>query len=351
MRSLIDLIKQHTPLPFDQYMDLALYHPEFGYYARRVDFGALGDFVTAPTLTPEFAHAVGRFLLRLATQDIVELGPGNGQLAYDLLLFLDAHDELPQHYYLVETSDHLKNMQYELLMRLPAHLFSLIRWVSLDDLQNLSAVIIANEFFDALPVVRFTVTPDGIKELYVSVLNDKFVEVTHEARAEIIKLIAPLQLPLGFTSEICLAYEMFATLLNHVIKQGIILVMDYGYTQQEYYQPQRRHGTLQAYYQHQALNDYLAQPGFMDLTAHVNFSFLGQCLLTANFSFEFFTYQNVFLLDHGIQEGLEKKSVSIQQKIKRLLDPRLMGEQFKVLGFSKNIELDYRPQYELGKFL
>lgn len=354
MNPLIKYLSSQDPIPFEQYMDLALYHPEFGYYATRVDFGSHGDFVTAPTLTPEFAQALGHFLLthaNITSMDLIELGPGNGQLAYDLLTFLATAQKLPQRYYLVETSQHLKCKQQQLLKKLPKDVFSLVEWVSLDELQARNALIIANEFFDALPVVRFRVTETGIKEIYIHVLNEQLIEVLHEPRSELLRIIKPLNLPIGYTSELCLAYAPLALLLSKALRQGLLLVIDYGYAMQEYYQKTRDQGTLQAYYQHQARNDYLAQPGLMDLTAHVNFSYLSQCLLEAHFEFNFFTYQNVFLLDQGIEAHATQKPPAALQKIKRLLDPRLMGENFKVLVFNKNQKINYQPRFDLNRFL
>jgi SAM-dependent MidA family methyltransferase len=342
-----------TPMPFDDYMMQALYHPEWGYYTSRVDFGVAGDFVTAPTLTPSFTQALGYFMLSEPLDDVavIELGPGNGQLAYDLLLFLEQEKKLPTQYYLVETSDYLKKKQAQRLQTLPAHLFDLVKWVEFEDLKAIKAIVLANEFFDALPVVRFQVFDTGVQELYVAYESDRLIEVPHPPRAELVEFVAPLNLPIGYTSEVCFAYKNIAQKLQQMLSAGIVLIIDYGYPEQEYYQPTRTQGTLQAYYQHQASSSYLEQPGFMDLTAHVNFSYLSHCLLAADFTFDFFTFQNVFLLDQGINENLEQKPAGEQQKIKRLLDPRLMGEGFKVLAFSKHHELRYAPTYDLARFL
>lgn len=177
------------------------------------------------------------------------------------------------------------------------------------------------------------------------------IERLQAPRKALETLVASLNLPIGYTSEVCFAYKNIAKKLAQMLSSGIILIIDYGYPEQEYYQKTRTQGTLQAYYQHQALSNYLEAPGLMDLTAHVNFSYLGHCLLASDFTFDFFTFQNVFLLDQGINKDLEQKPAGEQQKIKRLLDPRLMGEGFKVLGFSKNHDVRYQPTHDLARFL
>ncbi len=350
---LLEILAQSPSMPFDNYMMQALYHPKWGYYSSQVDFGAAGDFVTAPTLTPAFSQALGRFILNehLDAAALVELGPGNGQLAYDLLVFLEQEKKLPTHYYLVETSEYLKKKQMQRLQTLPQHLFDVVKWVQFEDLKEIKAIILANEFFDALPVVRFQITEAGVEELYVAYESAGLVEILHTPRKALETFVAPLNLPMGYTSEVCFFYKNIAEELQQMLSSGIILIIDYGYPEREYYQPTRTQGTLQAYYQHQALSSYLKAPGLMDLTAHVNFSYLSRCLLASGFAFDFFTFQNVFLLDQGINKDLEQKPASEQQKIKRLVDPRLMGEGFKVLAFSKNHELRYQPTHDLARFL
>lgn len=169
-KALLEIFAQRSSMPFDDYMMQALYHPIWGYYSSKVDFGAKGDFVTAPTLTPAFTEALGHFILNenLGDTAVIELGPGNGQLAYDLLLFLEQEKNLPSQYYLIETSDYLKKKQAARLQNLPKHLFDLVKWVQFEDLKAIKAIILANEFFDALPVVRFQITAAGVEEIYVA---------------------------------------------------------------------------------------------------------------------------------------------------------------------------------------
>lgn len=350
----LNLLK--NKIPFDQYMAQALYHPQLGYYSTQVNFGAAGDFVTAPTLTPAFAQALGRFLLTQKQDAIIELGPGNGQLAYDLLLFLDQHQYLPNQYYLVEASHHLKEQQQQKLNSLPKDLFDLVQWVEFKDLKDLDATVLANEFFDALPVVRFKIIDGKIKEAYIHAEEDKLIESYQDPRPELVSFYQELDaqgiyLEENYASELCLQYAEIAQALNQALRKGLLLIIDYGYPRQEYYQPMRTQGTLQIYSEHQASNDYLENPGTMDITAHVDFSHLAQTLITAGFQFEAFTYQNVFLLEQDINVNLETLSVSEQQKIKRLLDSALMGEAFKVLIMSKAKAIDYKPSYDLTKFL
>ena len=356
---LLALCAQKGSLPFDEYMHLALYHPDWGYYQSRVNFSAAGDFITAPTTSSIFAHSLGRFLLRAPASDrncLVELGPGNGQLAYDLLLFLQQEAAVPTVYYLVETSHYLRKLQQTRLQALPPELFKLVQWVQLDQLQNLTACVIANEFFDALPVVRFQIEADGVQELYVTHTDTGLVETAHAPRPELLVFYERLskqvgRLPIGYRSEVCLCYQDIARVLAQVLHKGSLLIIDYGYAEKEYYQPMRRNGTLQAYYQHQVRADYLNVPGQMDLTAHVDFSRLVHSFMDLEFRFQFYTYQNLFLVEQGLLDEYAKLDHLAQQKVKRLLDSRLMGESFKVLGLGKNQALNYLPSHDLSRFL
>ena len=154
-------------ISFARYMDLALYAPGLGYYAAGArKFGAAGDFVTAPEISSLFGHCVARSIagaIRETKGDVLELGPGSGKLACDVLRELEALDALPSRYYLLEVSADLRERQQQAIAALPAHLAQRAHW--LDTLPaSFDGTIIANEVLDVLPVHLVYFSDDGASE-------------------------------------------------------------------------------------------------------------------------------------------------------------------------------------------
>lgn len=321
------LIADKGPIPFSEYMALCLFDSQYGYYANLTAIGARGDFVTAPELGPYFAHALARFIIKSPHKVIVELGGGTGQLAFDLLSFLKENQQLPERYIIVEKSQSLKALQQEKLKSL-GDSFARIAWEETLESSNLEGILLANEFFDALPVERFIKTHEGFKRLGVDFDGEKLIEVEMED----IKLENLPPLPIGYRSEICLELKSTLQSILKPFKQGLALVVDYGDVREQYYHFMRNNGTITAYTKHQIVSVF-ENPGCADLTAHVDFTHLAECFVTLGWQVEFLKSQSRFLLEQGVlpSEGLNTNNYAI----KRLIDPRLMGERFKVLVSKK----------------
>ncbi|MBU1265371.1 MAG: SAM-dependent methyltransferase [Gammaproteobacteria bacterium] len=333
-------------ISFAQFMEAALYAPGLGYYAAgAMKFGAAGDFVTAPEMTPLFgrtlAHAIAPVLAE-TDGEVLELGAGSGRLAVDVLGELARLDALPARYCILEVSADLRARQQDTLTRELPQLAERVHW--LDALPaHFSGVILGNEVLDALPVALVHWTNEAPLSRGVIVEGDAFAwqdrridDPQLRARADALSL-AP-----GYLSEINLAADALTASLAQLMDRGLILMIDYGFPANEYYHPQRHMGTLRAHYRHHALDDPFYLPGLCDLTAHVDFSAVARAGLAAGLALAGYTSQASFLLNSGLTELLLQTPPSDAaaylpqaNAVQRLVSPAEMGELFKVIGFVK----------------
>jgi SAM-dependent MidA family methyltransferase len=320
--------------PFSRYMELVLLHPRYGYYSASPEvFGQDGDFVTAPELTPFFAYTMAKIFLPTLKESpaILELGPGSGQFASDCMAFLARQGIQGLTYFLYEKSPLLREKQQHLLAGAP---FA-IQW--LDELpEAFNGVIFANEFFDSLPVEIVRWDESGaIYERGVGIGDqglhwvERIIEEgpLYEA-AEALPVLPP------YYSEIHLVAQKVMAKLASALKKGAMIIVDYGYEEQEYYGPMHDRGTLICHVRHRAYENPLRAPGASDLTSHVNFSALARIAVQIGLKVESFTTLAQFLLQNGFLEHLQGIEPTQLQKSKYLLDPRLMGERFKVLAMD-----------------
>jgi SAM-dependent MidA family methyltransferase len=339
-------------IPFSRFMAAALYAPGLGYYAAgTMKFGAAGDFVTAPELTPLFgrtlAHAIAPVLVEPPVGDktggeVLELGAGSGRLAADVLGELDRLGALPARYAILEVSADLRQRQQETIAREWPHLAERVQW--LDALpEHFNGVILGNEVLDALPVELVQWTETGPLVRGVVVDGESFAwqdrpidDPVLRARADALNLVP------GYLSEINLAADALIASLADAMERGLILMIDYGFGEAEFYHPQRHMGTLRAHYRHHALDDPFYLPGLCDLTAHVDFSAAARAGMAAGLELTGYTSQASFLLNSGLTELLMQTppvdaSAYLPQAnaVQRLVSPAEMGELFKVIGFAK----------------
>jgi SAM-dependent MidA family methyltransferase len=302
-----DIQQNNGFIPFSHFMNLALYHPTWGYYqAEEMALGRQGDFTTAPEISPLFAYALAQqcaaILPQLLVRDLLEVGAGSGRLAGDLLLALNQCNQLPEHYYIVELSTSLRQQQQAWLQMTHPELFSRIIW--LDTLPiSFKGIIIANEVLDALPVDCFQIA-DTIQERGVTWTGTQFDWHLRPADSVFAEPIAELQttyhLPNGYRSEINFQLALFIQLLGQSLQHGVILFADYGYGQREYYHPERNEGTLTCFYQHRRHANPLILPGLQDMTAHVDFTRVAELALEQECDLLGYTTQAAFLLANGL---------------------------------------------------
>ena len=295
-------------LGFDRYMDMALYEPGLGYYvagARKL--GAGGDFVTAPEVSSLFSAALARQVgevLRAGGGEILELGAGSGRMAADLLGALDALGCSPEHYFILEVSAELRARQRELLGRLPHRLTARVQW--LDRLPDrFTGVILGNEVLDALPV-HLVAWHDTVAVERGVILRDG--EFAFEDRPivdpKLLHAAFRLDPPRPYVSEIGFAACALVRSLASMLERGVVLLVDYGFGEGEYYHPQRGAGTLMCHYRHRAHADPFFWPGLQDITAHVDFSAILRAGLEGGLSFMGYTTQAHWLVNLGITELL-----------------------------------------------
>jgi SAM-dependent MidA family methyltransferase len=251
------------PLSFAEVMRLALYHPSLGYYSRLRGFGAQGDFITSPEVSPVFGELLGRqaenvsrFLGEPRPFRILELGGGSGALAHALLR------QLPHAVYAIdELSPSLRATQQDRLRQLP------VRW----DGDHEPHMVIANEVLDAQPVHRLTVRDGQLRELRVSA-DLHWVEADAPAPAH--EYFARLKLlpPEGAIVEVNLQLDGWVKQLAARLKRGMALILDYGYAAEGLFS--RPQGTLLTYYKHTLGSDPLQRLGEQDISVHVDFTTL-----------------------------------------------------------------------------
>lgn len=342
-------IQANGPIDFARYMELVLYAPGLGYYSSGSHkLGAAGDFVTAPEISPLFSYALARqcqqILATISQGVILELGAGSGRMASDLLAALEQLQALPKRYYILEISAELKARQQHLLQQERPHLFSRIEWI--DRLPAaVQGIILANEVLDALPVRRFKIAEHEVQAFAVNWAQDHFTWQLAAADTELTTAVSQLgNLPAGYESEYSALATPWIASLATALQQGVILLLDYGFPQHEFYHPDRQQGTLRCHYRHFAHDDPFWWPGLQDITAHVNFSQVAAAGVAAGLQLAGYTTQAYFLLGCGITDCLTHEVGSVAafeaaQQVKKLTLPSEMGELFKAIAFTRQCDV------------
>ena len=341
-------------VPFQRYMEIALYAPGLGYYvAGASKFGPAGDFVTAPQISSLFSQALAnqcaQVLEQVAGGSILEFGAGTGIMAADILLRLEQLESLPAQYLILELSPDLRERQAKTLESKAPHLLSRVRW--LDGLpERFRGVMLANEVLDAMPVHRFRKGADGgVEALWVSLADGRLSEQWRPASAEVAEVVGAIEselggLPAGYVSELNLALRPWLVSVAHGLETGVLLLIDYGHERRAFYHPQRSMGTLRCHFRHQVVGDPLQLPGLQDITAHVDFSAVAQAGRAAGLELLGYDNQANFLLGCGIDRLLAESGPAhypeLAQGVKQLLLPGGMGESFKVMGLGKGFAGD-----------
>jgi NADH dehydrogenase [ubiquinone] 1 alpha subcomplex assembly factor 7 len=322
------LIAQTGPITVQHYMGEANAH----YYATRDPLGAAGDFITAPEISQMFGEMIGACLTDWVTRSghpgpvhYVELGPGRGTLAADALRVLRKFGVAAQ-VHLVEGSPALRATQGRLLGDVAWH----------DDLSTVPEhgplLIVANEFFDALPVRQLVRTEAGWRERMVALDGDRFIAIAGDRPMDPAVPEARRDAPPGAIIETCPAAAAIAGELTRRLagQGGVALLIDYGYAKPGF------GSSLQAVRGHQKV-DPLADPGTADLTALVDFSALAEASAGAEVLGP--VGQGQFLQALGIEarasalvRAAPARSAEVAAALARLTGAEAMGELFKVMA-------------------
>lgn len=246
-------------IPFQRFMELALYHPEFGYYTKPGRIGRQGDFLTSPAVHPLFGWAVAAWcrwaweaLGRPSPFTIFEPGAGEGHLAAAILDWAEGRDP-----------EFAAAIRYVAIERGARGNDPRVEWVAEPEEPAEAGVVVSNEFFDALPVQLFEATERGPAEVLVAWDGTRFVEQLGR--------IATIDgaFPAGRFEVSPLAYGTMRAMARFV-RRGAVLTFDYGYPRDELWAPWRTQGTLLCFYRHTSHTDPYVHVGEQDITAHVN---------------------------------------------------------------------------------
>ncbi|MGO4404206.1 class I SAM-dependent methyltransferase [Bosea sp. RAF48] len=351
---IVDLIRQEGPIGIGRYMALALGHPRHGYYMTRDPFGRDGDFTTAPEISQMFGELIGLWAAHLwqamgapSQLRVVELGPGRGTLMADMLRAMRIVPGFREaaSVHLVETSPVLRQRQAATLKGSEP-----VWHDNVAEALSGPAIVIANEFLDALPLDQFVMTPEGWRERLVGLDAAGHLAFGLAAGKEDALDAAA---PAGTTFEQpTLALDIVAQVAGHVATEGgAALFIDYGSARSGF------GDTLQAMKRHEFV-DPLAEPGEADLTVHVDFERIGQAALKAGAALHGPANQRDFLLALGLPQRAQALSLkadaaqraAISAAFDRLLAPGEtgMGDLFKVLALSHR-NLPPLPGFDLHR--
>jgi SAM-dependent MidA family methyltransferase len=339
-------------LRFDDYVQLALYAPGLGYYSAGArKFGAAGDFVTAPELSPLFGGVIARQYASARPGDtVLELGAGSGALAATLLTRLAELDALPARYDILEVSADLRARQQERLSALPAELAARVRWLDRLPQAPWEGLVLANEVADALAFRRARWRAGTWQELGVGIdaqgtLQWRERPADAALGAELLRLFgAAPEVPDGYCLELCPAMGPWLAALAAPLVRGALLLFDYGLGRAELYHASRSEGTLRCHYRHRAHDDPFLHPGLQDITAWVDFTRLAEGASDAGLEVAGYCTQAAFLLAGGIDSELgaalaaarsPQETMQRRAEAQRLLMPGEMGETFKALLLTR----------------
>lgn len=346
-------VERHGTVSFARFMELALYHPDAGYYEREKSPGKRGDFFTSVSVGNLFGELLAfQFAEWLEAElnnrhsdiRIIEAGAHDGRLARDILTWLKSNrpsifDGVK--YGIVEPSSRRRGWQKEMLAGFEDN----ILW--LDDFKNLnpSGIIFSNELLDAMPVRRFgwDAKQGRWLEWGVACGGDRYVwekissfDCPPTIRNLPVSLLEVL--PDNYTIEISTAADDWWRSAAAILEHGRLLTLDYGLTTEELFSPMRTGGTLRAYFQHRINDDVLANAGEQDITAHVNFSSIRKIGEESGFITEFFNSQTRFLTEILAKAAKGNSFVwdsGRTRQFQTLTHPEHLGRAFRVLVQSK----------------
>ena len=313
-------------ITFAEYMNLVLYHPQYGYYSSGiVEIGSTGDFFTSSSLGEDFGQL-------LASQwwdmwqtmncpvpfSIVEMGGGNGRTAYDILKYLQTfYPDFSQavEYILIEESPELFRVQQEALKSLKGINITWKTWQEIPD-NSIIGCFFSNELVDAFPVHLVGIKNNKLQEIYLTKEEEKIIETHGEISTPKLQNYFNLveidlltkDYPEDYRTEVNLAALDWLSTVSNKLQKGYIFTIDYGYPATKYYHPQRYEGTLKCYYQHRHHNNPYINLGYQDITAHVDFTALEKQGQLCGLEKIGFTQQGMLLMALGLGDRLNQLS-------------------------------------------
>ena len=334
---------------FDRFMQLCLYAPGLGYYSAGLQkFGSKGDFVTAPELGSVYAECWAETLAPVLVgwehAKILEIGAGTGRLAADLLLAMERHHALPEHYWILETSADLRERQIACLELRARHLLPRIGWLDRPPTDSWEGLLIGNEIVDALPCQRFEIRDGSPMEIRVECEGSSFREIL----GSVIPLASqrlqtlPESWPEGYRSELHPQLAAWLGGVTQSMTRGMVLLADYGYPRSEFYLPERSSGTFVCHFRQRVFDEPFWFPGLVDLSASVDFTALAEAGHAVGLELVSYLSQAEFLTQGGLPQVLSRAQTvgtrelaAVTKQVRTLSLPGEMGERIQIMVFAR----------------
>lgn len=350
-QAIVERIRREGRITFRDFMEMALYHPQHGYYLHRLPMGRQGDYVTSPEVGPVFGALVGRQLVEMwellgrpSPFQVVEMGAGRGTLARDVLCW--ARRARPEffaalQYCIVDRSEAMRAAQALLLSCAGLqveHLASLATG-------SVEGCIVSNELVDSFPVHRVAMQAGRLQEVYVVWDGEAFREELGPPSAPALEEYfhrLGLWPGEGCYAEVNLEALAWMRDVARALRRGFVLTFDYGYEAQELYAPWRREGTLLCFRHHRPSADPYAHVGWQDMTSHVDFTSLVRAGREAGLEPLGLTTQARFLTALGIEDALRTEGLDMdglmsrRRMVTELLDSAGLG-RVRVLVQAKGV--------------
>jgi SAM-dependent MidA family methyltransferase len=341
--AIVDLIRERGPMTVAAFMDLALYEPGLGYYARAAQrSGRAGDFFTSVDVGAAFGHLLAVQIAEMAGAidgafDLVEAGAGNGRLSADILRALRVLDPAlleRTRLHLVEASAAARSAQAEVLGDCARYL----RSSSADLPDRFAGVLIANELLDALPTHQVVMRADGLREVYVAADGDALTTVEGPlSTPDLERYLAalPVKLAPGWRAEVNLKALDWIRDVARRLERGFAILIDYGHDAEQLYSVTHSAGTLTTYSRHRAAvagdPGWLSDPGGQDITAHVDFTSVRTAAAAGGLQTIGFMDQTYFVMGILASGAPGLDSPKSRLALKTLLMPGGLGSTMKVL--------------------
>jgi SAM-dependent MidA family methyltransferase len=347
-------IRAVGPITFARFMELALYHPEYGYYGSgSAVIGKRGDFYTSSHATAVYGRMVAEVALALSSTigtgcTFVEMGAGEGLFARDFLGHLGRyHKGHDIKYVIIENSPGMEKKQRECLHEYAQG----IRWYrSVDELPGvIDGIFFSNELLDAFPFHMVKQETDALKEVYIASHGGGLTnELGTVSTGLIPRYFNRLQLMLepGMTTEVNLNALEWVRQVSRKLRKGYVITVDYGYPANEYYSPSRPKGTFLCYHEHKTSDNPLLHIGEQDITAHVDFTSVSMVGKNEGLDTLLFTYQSPFLiraaalLEAALAGAGQDEMTAVASGIRNLIHPDILGSTFMVLVQGKGVSAD-----------
>ncbi|MBU8879373.1 SAM-dependent methyltransferase [Bacillus sp. FJAT-29790] len=338
-------------ITYEEYIEQALYHPQYGYYMKEKNkIGREGDFITSSNISDIYGRSLANWFYKQVREydlpsAICEIGAGTGRFAKAFIEEWNTLSTDPIHYYILEESPYHRKLQQEQII------FNerVKQIASLEVISSFHGLIFSNELFDAFPVHVIEKHDGRLMEVLVTIKSDQLAETTVPLGNDRIRSFleaSGLTLEENQRIEIPLQMENMISEIAKVLERGLVLTVDYGYSNKEWLEPGRRDGSLRGYYKHQQINNILEHPGEMDITSHVHFDSLIRLGNEKGLQFIKKWRQDEFLLHTGILEDLQENydpnpfsEISKRNRaIRSLIMPSGMSSAFHVILQKKGME-------------